>query len=163
MERNGKKLEENVACVKRKRNTWCIMVERTKWKKPPWIHRSRWQDNEKKALKRTRCEAVYLIYRIGSDVNTVMKLWLPQNAGNWQSAQFLASQEGLCNVISWMLNHSVRTQLRQLNILGYFRSYDQCAINSWQLGTATIQSYFSTVSDFVQESWWWLEKPPEWC
>jgi hypothetical protein len=28
----------------------------------------------KKALKRTGCEAVYLIYRIGSDVNTVMKL-----------------------------------------------------------------------------------------
>jgi len=35
-------LEENVACVKMKRNAYGIMVQRTKWKKPPWNHRSIW-------------------------------------------------------------------------------------------------------------------------
>jgi len=29
---------------------------------------------KKMALKRTRCEVVYLIYRIGSDVNNIMNL-----------------------------------------------------------------------------------------
>jgi len=29
---------------------------------------------KKTALKRTRCEAVYLVYRIKSDMNTIMKL-----------------------------------------------------------------------------------------
>jgi hypothetical protein len=72
-----------------KRNAYRVLVEKPKGKRPLGRPRCRWVDNIEMELRENGCSGMNRI-DLGQDrgqwrapVNTVMNLWVPQNAGKF--------------------------------------------------------------------------------
>jgi hypothetical protein len=87
-----------VTLVGEKRNACRLLVERPEGKRKLWKYSSRWEGNIKMDIKRLWWDGVGQIYLSQVEkkwlvvVQTVMKFWVPYNAGNslnsWETIRF---------------------------------------------------------------------------